>query len=254
MSSDFASVICDKQKQIAVKGCGIIKSFGQTNCTKGDKVGFIAYISTGCAEVTVGIKTYDLAKGSLLTLQQDTPFIIKAKENTEVLWLELSSLPLFLSSKSIFKYASLDIEQAIRGIIRENAAYDDESIQLIDLYINQLLYMIKRLEKAEVNNVALACKEYLESNYKKQICNEELSQKFKISVNHLIFIFSKAYGMPPIKYLNSIRIETAKQLILSGVSIGDIAEEVGYKNIFYFSRVFKKQTGITPTEYKASKR
>ena len=57
--------------------------------------------------------------------------------------------------------------------------------------------------------------------------------------------------MPPKAYITQLRIRYACDLLKSGkYKIGDIAEEVGYKNVYYFSKVFKAQTGSTPSEYK----
>lgn len=56
--------------------------------------------------------------------------------------------------------------------------------------------------------------------------------------------------MPPVKYLTQLRIEYAKELLITGrYSIGEIAEMCGFENVYYFSTVFKKHTGIPPSKY-----
>ena len=58
-------------------------------------------------------------------------------------------------------------------------------------------------------------------------------------------------GMPPMQYVNSYRIEKAQTLLKNtDRSITDIALAVGFDDASYFARIFKKQTGMTPREYK----
>ncbi|WP_082112255.1 helix-turn-helix domain-containing protein [Paenibacillus sp. DMB20] len=59
-------------------------------------------------------------------------------------------------------------------------------------------------------------------------------------------------GVSPIEYLTQLRIEKAKRLILepSNHKFKDIGDMVGYSNPYYFSKVFKLVTGLTPSEYK----
>ena len=56
--------------------------------------------------------------------------------------------------------------------------------------------------------------------------------------------------MPPAKYLQSVRIRKAKELLTLNIySIGEIAEMVGYSSVYYFSKAFKKETGVPPSEF-----
>ena len=69
-------------------------------------------------------------------------------------------------------------------------------------------------------------------------------------------IFLKNYGISPIKYINNLKIERAKELLTSGLyTVSDVAELSGFHDESYFSREFKKHSGKTPKEYvKASRK
>ncbi|MCZ8515013.1 response regulator [Paenibacillus filicis] len=91
--------------------------------------------------------------------------------------------------------------------------------------------------------------EYIHEHYTEDISLEELSDIVSISKNYLCYIFKKATGETFNQYLTRVRIEKAKEMILDGKwLVYEIAEKVGYKNIPYFSTVFKKITGHTPTD------
>lgn len=72
-----------------------------------------------------------------------------------------------------------------------------------------------------------------------------------VSEAYLRRIFKKQYGISPASYVIRERVRLAKDFLLriDGIRIGEVAEKVGYHDPLYFSRLFKKQTGLSPTEY-----
>jgi two-component system, response regulator YesN len=72
---------------------------------------------------------------------------------------------------------------------------------------------------------------------------------------HLSKTFKSIKGVSPMEYLTNLRIDKAKALLSddSSIMLKDIAEIVGYSNQYYFSRIFKIITGLSPSEYRSSK-
>ncbi|WP_069999747.1 response regulator [Cellulosilyticum sp. I15G10I2] len=93
-------------------------------------------------------------------------------------------------------------------------------------------------------------KAYIKEHYKKDISLEEVSRKVDISLYYFSKLFKNVVGENFIDYLTRIRIEAAKALLYDEMSIKEVALEVGYRDSNYFSRLFKKCVGITPTEFK----
>ncbi len=74
-----------------------------------------------------------------------------------------------------------------------------------------------------------------------------------MSETHFRRLFKDAYHLSPVKYLTLMRINRAKELIrYTAYQFSQIAVETGFSNVYYFSRIFKKEVGITPTEYRAA--
>ena len=72
-----------------------------------------------------------------------------------------------------------------------------------------------------------------------------------MSVNWFIHSFKNVMKVPPMQYIVSLRIAAAKgYLENSNKNIAEIAATVGYDNALYFSRLFRKHTGVTPSEYR----
>ena len=90
----------------------------------------------------------------------------------------------------------------------------------------------------------------------KKSCHEDIdiphmAERAEMPVRTFTRRFRKALGMTPNQYLQDIRIENGRELLKStDLSIQDVAENVGYRDTAYFSRVFKARVGLTPSEYK----
>lgn len=94
----------------------------------------------------------------------------------------------------------------------------------------------------------------LEKNFTLPLSIAELASKACLSQGAFIRSFSARYGMPPIAYRKNLRITAAKHLLsVSGRSIGEIASNVGYRDIFAFSRTFKSLVGMTASDWRKLK-
>ncbi|OKP90978.1 DNA-binding response regulator [Paenibacillus helianthi] len=90
---------------------------------------------------------------------------------------------------------------------------------------------------------------YIHEHYAEELTLAELSDKVFISRNHLSIIFKNITGETFNNYLTRVRIEKARELLIERkMLVYEVAERVGYKNIPYFSTLFKKITGMNPTE------
>jgi len=94
---------------------------------------------------------------------------------------------------------------------------------------------------------------YIQMHYQEKLTLSHLAQIHNVSVTQLKRRFRAEAGSGVIEYLTDVRIRAAKRFIReNNLSMSQIAEAVGFGNIHYFSTVFKKQTGIAPTEYARS--
>ncbi len=110
----------------------------------------------------------------------------------------------------------------------------------------------KRAEKS--NSVIETAKEYIKNNFNKDISLDDVSRVVDISPYYFSKIFKEDTGENFIEYLTAIRMQKAKELLgTTEYSMKEICSMVGYSDPNYFSRSFKKNVGVTPTEYKEGK-
>ncbi|NLY18256.1 MAG: response regulator [Clostridiaceae bacterium] len=101
------------------------------------------------------------------------------------------------------------------------------------------------------NRLAELIKKYIEENYMHNISLYTASEKIYLSPTYISKIFKKVTGSNFVEYLTTVRMEQAKKLLLDyNYKIYEIGGLVGYKSIKHFSQVFKKYTGMTPTEFR----
>lgn len=95
---------------------------------------------------------------------------------------------------------------------------------------------------------------YIRRNYTNDCLNvKEIADHTGMNIDHLNRLMKAETGMTVVKWLTTIRIDKAKQLILKNKKLTEIYPEVGYTNLSYFSNVFKKVCGMTPLEYRRKK-
>lgn len=108
---------------------------------------------------------------------------------------------------------------------------------------------MKQQEKTD--NVVEKAVVYIKEHFSGDLSLETVAHQVNISPYYLSKLFKEAEGINYIEYVTKLRIEYAKQKLgNSGKSIKEICHESGYSDPNYFSRIFKKWTGVTPTEYR----
>ena len=91
---------------------------------------------------------------------------------------------------------------------------------------------------------------YIEIHYMDNINWKALIRKHGFSRRTFLRQWRKRFGMPPSQYVIGLKIEGAKRLLSSGARVNEVAEKMGFADQFYFSRLFKKHTGTSPSEHR----
>ena len=116
---------------------------------------------------------------------------------------------------------------------------------LIEIY-EQVL----KPEVAAEHYIITAAKKYLEGNYHRNISMDDLTRHLGYSSTWILKLFCREAGVPPAQYLQRYRIEKAKEMCRKGqMNITDIAFACGFHSSQYFSQVFKKYTGKSPSKF-----
>ena len=112
-------------------------------------------------------------------------------------------------------------------------------------------YDSDELEGGRQAVIAEKMKEYIESNYVREISMQDAASFFGYSVAYFCKLFKQTFGKSFITYLADYRVEKAKELLSkTDKNIREVSEAVGYQDANYFAKVFKRVTEKSPSEYK----
>lgn len=106
-------------------------------------------------------------------------------------------------------------------------------------------------EMRETETVVNRVKRFIAENYMKRLTREDIASRVFLSPDYVSKVFHNETGLYMKDCLNEVRIQKARQLIKEGrMNVSEIAAYVGFDNFSYFSSLFKKYTGVSPSEYR----
>ncbi len=121
---------------------------------------------------------------------------------------------------------------------------------LKEMVSNFLQNIIDQKEQDDIKPIKVA-KQYIQDNLGKPLTLEDVSRAAGFNASYFSTLFKKMTGENFLEYISEMRIEKAKELLRdTDLSISDICEQVGYADIKYFSKTFKKYAGINPGEFR----
>ncbi len=157
-------------------------------------------------------------------------------------------------------FESVEISSCLRNILREmelkNTGYEDVcqaymEILIIRLMRNTSLAVQTESSAAAGNHQCAAIRRYIDLNFKEPLTLEQLSEEAHMNKYYLAHVFKREYGVSPINYMISRRIDESKYLMAeTDLSLSQIAQLLGFSSSSYFSQVFRKMNGISPMEYR----
>ena len=207
-------------------------------------------------------------KGNMILFRPKEPQVYNyyVEDKTEVYWvhfngwkveeyLERYELP--NKENVIYTGLSPDYPWIYNQIIRELQLQRENYEEMISLYMHHIFITINRyivegrqIKNDTINDIERAV-HYFNENFSKPISIEQYASEHLMSANWFIHSFKNIMKVPPMQYVVNLRINAAKgYLEKSNKNISEIANAVGYDNALYFSRLFKKYTGYSPSEYK----
>ncbi len=93
--------------------------------------------------------------------------------------------------------------------------------------------------------------QFVSQNYLQKLTLDEIAQNLHYSPSYLEHIFKKSYGLPLMRYVRTLKLEKAKELLVTtNNSVLQISELVGFEDSNYFTALFKKSVGISPRAYR----
>lgn len=259
-------------------GCGLFaasESFIHTDRVPDFCV--LIYVIDGCIYVTEGDTDYEVNAGKLLILKNGVHHFGKKKIQKGTKWIfvhfrisaDCNASPFYPDASPLDAYdttaesiltlpkfldsVSARFEKELKTFI-EYAQSDDAYKKW---FINQRLFLLLSSLAVSTqgfsNNLTLSdriCR-YLSDNIGVPFSSENIEKRFYLSYKYMSHLFKKEKGVTMQQYHNSVRMDEACRLLCSTLmSIGEIADKLGFSDVLYFSRCFRNYTGKSPSAYR----
>lgn len=230
----------------------------------------LIYCMEGKGWYQTGGNTYQVHANQFFILPPHQPHTYAAdKEHPwTIYWIHFTG-----SHAAIYSEQSLepqDIRPALNSRISERQhvfeeifstlerSTDLESLRyassLLHYYLASMRYLrLYRPDVMPASTILDAVKHYMEENLEKRLSLEQIAHYTGYSSSHFSSLFRQATGQSPLAYFNRLKIERACQLLANtNMHINQICHKVGFDDAYYFSRLFKQQTGLSPKQFRAS--
>lgn len=118
-------------------------------------------------------------------------------------------------------------------------------------FLKGMITTLDKYRKREYSGLIREALDYIHAHYNREISLDEVAKAMNMSYHYFSKFFKETTGQNFIDYLTELRVEKSKELLKDlSLSIKNISYDVGYSDPNYFSKLFKRITGITPTEYR----
>lgn len=265
----------DYSKPLVVGSCGTYRLKKRpslpTSWPKGRRDYQLLYVAAGKAYFWFEGKERVVNAGHMVLYQprEVQKYIYYAEDHPEVFWVHFTGYDV----KNILQYHQIPQEEHVfytgtmpeyrmlfQRIIRElqlcQLGYED----YIASMLNSIFLLVNRQRQtgraygSNLQDEIEAAAAYFNEHYNTKISVEQYSQSLHISTNWFIRSFKQYTGVSPARYILSLRMVNAQSLLEhTGYNISEIAEIVGYENPLYFSRVFKRELGVSPAQYRKTR-
>lgn len=263
----------DKKHPLFVGSCGTYHLFTQpklpTHRPRGRLDYQILYIASGKAHFYFHGKEEIVSAGNMVIYRprEEQRYYYYGVDHTEVYWVHftgndvkniLRKYGIADHMRVIHTGTSLEYKHLFLQIIQELKLCKEDYEELTVNYLENLLILIHRQINASPRGKSHLLMEemdravrYFHENYNKQISIEDFALSLHMSVSWFIRNFKEYTSSTPAQYLLSLRISNAQTLLeTTNYNVTEIASIVGYDNPLYFSRIFKKQSGVSPSEFR----
>lgn len=238
------------------------------------EIELIAVLS-GAVRFFINGKAYDLFCGDVLTIPPCAIHRAVVLDNWEFSYLCICFDPVLLydaalkdglesGALAVHHHVKADGAEAAILFSSVKSAFDAhecaadgwelEAIGYLSIYFSRLLkngYVSQRAETDKHGQFCRAVSSYIAEHYKDAITSHRMAEAMYLSESYFCRQFRHHFGETFSVYLTTYRVEKAKALLRnSAASIAEIVREVGFSDFSYFSMIFKKQCGLTPSAYR----
>lgn len=231
----------------------------------------ILYVLEDKGTITIDGIEHDFHPDNVALLAPFSNHAIKANSKLTVLVLEFESSKLdesvqrdlintYFTSSTLLElnlFEAGEIRQLLRKMLYEQSVGKPINQLALKIYLAELLLTLAKSQEELITvdaNILRAerLRKYIDTHYYEMIDAKYISNMLGMSIRHINNIFKEQYHKTPIQYLNEVRMELSKKMLIeTDKDIVSICFEVGFESLSTFYRSFKNYTHLSPNQFRA---
>jgi len=275
---DYSGIICDEDiylghedlsEPLLINSCGYFNLDGiNTSLNRCRKDFYMIYLINGIGHYKLGQHEVTVDAGNIVIYKpgEKQEYYYLGDEKAEAYWIHFTGYEaenllnsLSLLNKNVYRTGvdseCINIFESIIHEIQIRKPYFHQQcigylIQLLSLFSRKAIFLEKGegiFKNINIENVI----KVMHEDYQQQREIDYYAKMCNLSVYQFIRNFKRATHLSPARYIEKIRINKAKELLAeTNLTINEISGLVGYSDAFYFSKVFKKVTNFSPSDFR----
>lgn len=265
--------IKDKSRPLVVGSCGTYRLKTQKKLPtwrpRGRLDYQLLYVASGKAHFFLNGREEIVPAGYMVLYQprQEQHYEYYGEDKPEIYWVHftgshvraiLRRFEIPMNEHIFFSGVSSAYQHLFKEMIRELQTCRTGYQELLEMYLRQIFLLIQRTRQESAPTVSAYlqkemehARQYFQEHYNEDIQIKDYAKSRSMSVSWFLRNFKEFIGQPPAQYLLAIRMNNAVSLLeTTDYNVAEISVIVGYDNPLYFSRLFKKHKGVSPSEYR----
>jgi len=255
---------------IQINNCGFceVDDFDMTTNRPTGRADYqLIYVWRGQVRCMISGENHLISEGNLILFRpwDAQRYTYLCREKTKVYWLHFSGQGIpsllrqsFINGPYLYIGRSPEARELFEKMIHELQMHQFQYEMFLCSHFTMLLSCLSRHLMMQTSSPLTRHQEslsqiieFIHAHLYEEIPVEELARSCSMSTSHFIHQFKSFTGFSPHTYQTRLRLERAKELMYSTtMNISEIAFAVGYDNPLYFSRLFRRHMGLSPSEYR----
>ncbi len=230
----------------------------------GRKDYYLLYLYKGSLKLSVGSDITSISEGTLVIIPPNTPYTYSHEDNKELTYYWFH----FTGSHATKKLTEFQLTPPlIKEAPKAAQMIEKQLLKMMDIYLkndryrdaelacrmDEILLQLAKLEASSDHSYEKIrhSLRYINANYTSDIKIPDLAKMELLSVSHYTALFKKTMGVSPGQYIIQLRMDAACDLLSnSEFNVTQIASMLGFKDCYFFSRLFKNRMNISPLKYR----
>ncbi len=213
----------------------------------------LIYYENGCGEVIIDSAKYDFAPNTFALIAPGSNHAERGAAQTKICYIGFTVPKEYALTGGLYRNDDVTVHPLLRMIAEEMCHAGANVTQLMNLYVEAIAVLLCRknqpAQEQDKDAMIAYVKNYLDLNYMNHVRIKDLAKSIGYSYDYFRHVFLQRVGMTAKDYLMQAQLTNAKEQLLAGKSVKEVAASCGYASDAHFCNLFRQMTGQSPAAF-----